>query len=134
MKATRHFLYSCLVLMTSICVNAQNNNVDQNLKDIDVTINKILKDWNVPGCGVGIVVKNKLVFAKGYGYRGQRDSWLRLQPLILVSMLDIRQLLFQPPLYLVGDDLAPTYNSLPGSYEVYGLHTLGNMIFPDATP
>ena len=69
MKATRQFLYSCLVLMTSICVNAQNINADQNLKDIDVTINKILKDWNVPGCGVGIVVKNKLVFAKGYGYR-----------------------------------------------------------------
>ena len=28
-----------------------------------------LKDWNTPGIGVGIVVKDKLVFAKGYGYR-----------------------------------------------------------------
>ncbi|OLB34465.1 MAG: penicillin-binding protein [Acidobacteria bacterium 13_2_20CM_56_17] len=28
-----------------------------------------LKDWNTPGVGVGIVVQDKLVFAKGYGYR-----------------------------------------------------------------
>ncbi|OGD39833.1 MAG: penicillin-binding protein [Candidatus Aminicenantes bacterium RBG_19FT_COMBO_58_17] len=30
---------------------------------------KILKDWNAPGVGVGIVSGDKLVFAKGYGYR-----------------------------------------------------------------
>ena len=27
------------------------------------------RDWNVPGIGVGVVVKDQLVFAKGYGYR-----------------------------------------------------------------
>jgi CubicO group peptidase (beta-lactamase class C family) len=30
---------------------------------------KILKDWNAPGIGVGIVAGDRLVFAKGYGYR-----------------------------------------------------------------
>jgi CubicO group peptidase (beta-lactamase class C family) len=30
---------------------------------------KVVKDWNVPGMAVGIVVKGELVFAKGYGYR-----------------------------------------------------------------
>ena len=30
---------------------------------------QVMKDWNAPGIGVGIVVKDKLVFAKGYGYR-----------------------------------------------------------------
>ena len=69
MKAPRLILYSCVVLMTNIYVNGQNISVDQKLKDIDVTINKILKDWNVPGCGVGIVIKDKLVYAKGFGYR-----------------------------------------------------------------
>jgi CubicO group peptidase (beta-lactamase class C family) len=29
----------------------------------------VLQTWNAPGIGVGIVVKDKLVFAKGYGYR-----------------------------------------------------------------
>ena len=49
--------------------NAQTINIEQKLKGVDVTINKILKDWNVAGCGVGIVVKEKLAFANGYGYR-----------------------------------------------------------------
>ena len=30
---------------------------------------QVLKDWNTPGIGVGIVVNDKLAFAKGYGYR-----------------------------------------------------------------
>ena len=48
---------------------AQTIDVSKKLKGFDQTIEKILKDWNVPGCGIGIVVKDKLVFARGYGYR-----------------------------------------------------------------
>jgi CubicO group peptidase (beta-lactamase class C family) len=39
------------------------------LKDFDAWMAGTLKDWNVPGIGVGIVVGDRLVFAKGYGYR-----------------------------------------------------------------
>jgi len=39
------------------------------LKDFDAWMARTLKDWNVPGIGVGIVVGDRLVFAKGYGYR-----------------------------------------------------------------
>ncbi len=39
------------------------------LGDFDAYMEKTLKDWNTPGIGVGIVVNDKLVFAKGYGYR-----------------------------------------------------------------
>ena len=41
----------------------------EKLKGFDAYMAKVVKDWNVPGIGVGIVVKDKLVFAKGYGYR-----------------------------------------------------------------
>jgi CubicO group peptidase (beta-lactamase class C family) len=43
--------------------------VAQKLEGFDAIIEKVLKDWNGPGIGVGIVVNDKLVFAKGYGYR-----------------------------------------------------------------
>jgi len=39
------------------------------LGDFDAYMAKILKDWNAPGIGVGIVAGDRLVFAKGYGYR-----------------------------------------------------------------
>ncbi len=58
-----------IILLTGIYTNAQNINVDQKLKGFDKTVEKILRDWNVPGCGVGIVIKGKLEFARGYGYR-----------------------------------------------------------------
>ena len=48
---------------------AQTIDVQKKLKGFDQTVEKILKDWNVPGCGIGIIVKDKLVFARGYGYR-----------------------------------------------------------------
>src|SRR6266581_2066112 len=59
-------------LYTSI--RAQNGtaptiDVTQRLAGFDAFMEKTLKDWNAPGIGVGIVVSDKLVFAKGYGYR-----------------------------------------------------------------
>jgi CubicO group peptidase (beta-lactamase class C family) len=43
--------------------------VAKKLDGFDDYMAKVLKDWNGPGIGVGIVVGDKLVFAKGYGYR-----------------------------------------------------------------
>jgi len=39
------------------------------LKGFDAYMEKLLDDWNAPGVGVGIVVDDRLIFAKGYGYR-----------------------------------------------------------------
>ena len=43
--------------------------VAQRLQGFDAYMAKVLKDWNVPGIGIGIVVNDKVVLAKGYGYR-----------------------------------------------------------------
>jgi CubicO group peptidase (beta-lactamase class C family) len=48
--------------------------IEKRLKGFDEYMNKILKDWNIAGAGVGIVYKDKLVFAKGYGYRDYENK------------------------------------------------------------
>jgi CubicO group peptidase (beta-lactamase class C family) len=48
---------------------AQDRDVAAKLKGFDAYMEKTLKDWNAPGIGVAIVVGDRLVFAKGYGYR-----------------------------------------------------------------
>jgi CubicO group peptidase (beta-lactamase class C family) len=61
-----------LVLVLLVCTTAaQAPDVDvtKRLEGFDAYMAKVLKDWNGPGIGVGIVVGDKLVFAKGYGYR-----------------------------------------------------------------
>lgn len=45
------------------------NAIPEKLKDFDTYMEQLLKDWNAPGVGVGIIVDDKLVFTKGYGYR-----------------------------------------------------------------
>lgn len=58
-----------LFLILTLGSSAQSIDVQKKMKGFDQTVEKILKDWNVPGCGIGIVVKDKLVYARGYGYR-----------------------------------------------------------------
>src|SRR5262252_6442914 len=60
-----------LALTVSLAANstAQQPSIDSRLAGFDNYMTRLLETWNAPGVGVGIVVKNKLVFAKGYGYR-----------------------------------------------------------------
>jgi CubicO group peptidase (beta-lactamase class C family) len=46
-----------------------DKDIAKKLQGFDAYMAKILKDWNAPGIGVGIVAGDTLVFAKGYGYR-----------------------------------------------------------------
>src|SRR2546429_7771830 len=65
------------VLVFALCTlsNAQDKltqnavDVTQKLAGFEAFMEKTLKDWNAPGIGVGVVVGDKLVFAKGYGFR-----------------------------------------------------------------
>ncbi len=58
-----------VLMMFGLAARAQEPDVANKLQGFDSYMEQVLKDWNTPGIGVGIVVKDKLVFAKGYGYR-----------------------------------------------------------------
>jgi CubicO group peptidase (beta-lactamase class C family) len=62
------FLTFCLMVSGPVA-HAQAPDVTSKLSGFDAYMEQTLKDWNTPGIGVGIVVNDKLVFAKGYGYR-----------------------------------------------------------------
>ncbi len=70
-KLLTGLLALALALSLSSPIRAQDDSasVAQKLQGFDAYMEKVLKDWNAPGIGVGIVVNDKLVFAKGYGYR-----------------------------------------------------------------
>jgi CubicO group peptidase (beta-lactamase class C family) len=59
---------AAFVSMT-LAVSASAQDVSRKMQGFDAYMAQVLKDWNAPGIGVGIVVKDSLVFAKGYGYR-----------------------------------------------------------------
>jgi len=59
------------LLLPAITWSAETNDPDitRKLDGFDAYMSKVLKDWNTAGIGVGVVMNDKLVFAKGYGYR-----------------------------------------------------------------
>jgi CubicO group peptidase (beta-lactamase class C family) len=59
-------LFHCLV---SVQLFAQRQQVIINSAEIDSYISQLMKEWGIAGCAVGIVYKDSLVFAKGYGFR-----------------------------------------------------------------
>lgn len=63
------FVILLMVLAYPQVLQAQNEEISEKLEGFDQYMEKILKDWNAPGVAVGVVAKDKLVFAKGYGYR-----------------------------------------------------------------
>jgi CubicO group peptidase (beta-lactamase class C family) len=64
---------------------AQAINVTQRLEGFDDYMAKTLQDWNAPGLGVGIVVNDQLVFAKGYGFRDY-DKKLPFTPATMIPI------------------------------------------------
>ena len=43
---------------------------------IDKRVEKIITEWQVPGCAIGIVKNGKLIYAKGFGYRDLENKLL----------------------------------------------------------
>jgi len=65
----RAILFALVLSALGVDALAQETDVAKKLQGFDAYMEQTLKDWNTPGVGVGIVVGDKLVFAKGYGYR-----------------------------------------------------------------
>ena len=63
------FFWVLTLLVSRPVARAQAPDVANRLNGLDSYVEQALKDWNTPGIGVGVVVNDKLVFAKGYGYR-----------------------------------------------------------------
>jgi len=63
------FIAGFIILAFGSGLAAQDAAITKKLAGFDAYMEKTLKDWNAPALGVGIVVGDKLVFAKGYGCR-----------------------------------------------------------------
>src|SRR5206468_10936363 len=68
-RALRFLPLPVLLAVAVSVFAAEAPSPERRLQGFDAYMMKALKDWNAPGIGVGVVVKDRLVFAKGYGFR-----------------------------------------------------------------
>ncbi len=52
----------------------QTNPFQKKFPLLDRYIDSFMKDWNIAGLALGIVYKEQLIYAKGYGYRDLKNS------------------------------------------------------------
>ena len=76
----------CLVIFAfGPFLQAQDKEFAKKMAGFDAYMEKVLKDWNCPGVGVGIVKGDKLVFTKGYGYKDYEKK-LPFTPTTLIQI------------------------------------------------
>ena len=65
-----------MIVLVSITTYAQKKKVvaDTRLAGIDAELQKVLDVWKTPGFAVAVVEKNKVVYAKGFGYRDYENK------------------------------------------------------------
>jgi CubicO group peptidase (beta-lactamase class C family) len=59
----------CLLLSFTALAQKKQALQDNRLAGIDVSLQAVLTEWKVAGFAVAVVEKNKVVYAKGFGYR-----------------------------------------------------------------
>jgi CubicO group peptidase (beta-lactamase class C family) len=72
LRTPRRHLWATFPLLIGLVPSAhaqRSPDIEARLQGFDAYMGQVMKDWNVPGLGVGIVIKDKLAWAKGYGYR-----------------------------------------------------------------
>ncbi|MCU0445299.1 MAG: serine hydrolase [Microscillaceae bacterium] len=65
-KTFRLILFFNLLILSHL---TQSQTYEEKIKSLEPYIEKAMQDWQVPGLGLAVVYKNKLIYAKGLGYR-----------------------------------------------------------------
>jgi CubicO group peptidase (beta-lactamase class C family) len=67
-------LLSLLFAILCISAEAQQTISDKRLASLDTAFERVLKTWNAAGFAVAVVEKNKVIYAKGFGYRDEEKK------------------------------------------------------------
>jgi CubicO group peptidase (beta-lactamase class C family) len=63
-----------IVFTLSLITSSIAQDVDKRLEGIDTALNEVLETWKAAGFAVAVVEKNKIIYAKGFGYRDYENK------------------------------------------------------------
>src|SRR5579871_605314 len=67
-------ILTLLFIVATMTANAQRNQEDKRFIGLDTAFARVLKTWHAAGFAVAVVEKNKVVYAKGFGYRDYENK------------------------------------------------------------
>ena len=63
-----------IVFTLSLITSSIAQDVDKRLDGLDTALNEVLETWKAAGFAVAVVEKNKIIYAKGFGYRDYENK------------------------------------------------------------
>ena len=64
----------CAISITSFAQKKSKSTEDKRFAGLDTAFARVLKDWNAAGFAVAVVEKDKVVYAKGFGYKDYENK------------------------------------------------------------
>lgn len=107
-----------LVLAVSISsVFGQKNKtiIDKRLEGVEAELQKVLDTWKTPGFAVAVVEKNKIVYAKGFGYRDYENK-TPVTPNTLFAIGSCTKAFTSSVLGLLREEKKMDFNESPRKY------------------
>ena len=68
------FIVFTVLLMSSTMAQKKHQDLSKRLKGVDKELNEVLETWKAAGFAVAVVEKNKIIYAKGFGYRDYENK------------------------------------------------------------
>lgn len=65
----KKLLLSLSFFVCCFAVNAQTKSFQNKFSLLDSYLDSVIKQWNIPGLAIGVVYKDQLIYAHGFGYR-----------------------------------------------------------------
>ncbi len=109
-----------LILVSAVCLTAafgqkSNSTVNKRLAGVDAELQKVLETWKTPGFAVAVVEKNKIVYAKGFGYRDYENK-LPVTPNTLFAIGSCSKAFTSSILGLLREEKKMDFNESPRKY------------------
>ncbi len=111
----RHLLIGLLLASSIASAQKKVAPTDTRLMGIDAKLQAVLADWKVAGFAVAVVEKNKVVYAKGFGYRDYENK-KPVTPNTLFAIGSCSKAFTSSLLGILRNDNKVTFDEKPATY------------------
>ncbi len=132
----KKLLLLIVAVSSLLSVNGQKKSTttDSRFTGLDAELQKVLDTWKAAGFAVAVVEKNKIIYAKGFGYRDYEKK-LPVTPNTLFAIGSCSKAFTSSLLGLLRQDSKLDFNDSPGKYitdlKFYNSEMNNNIIIKD---
>ena len=109
------FIVFTILLVSSAIAQKKDQDLNTRLKGIDKELKEVLETWKAPGFAVAVVEKNKIIYAKGFGYRDFENK-IPVTPNTLFAIGSCSKAFTTSLLGILQSENKISFDERPGAY------------------